>query len=1117
MLRSKRFAGMSMPGLIALAFAFILMGTTMAWSTISTDYTFQYGTGTAVDMTGSASIPTTSDDDGSQTAAPYSIGFPFEFDGTVYNEFSVNSNGLIKLGGTPVVSGTRFNEDFPSFGPPAADMPFLAPFWDDLYLHGDKIRYRLNGVAPNRVLVIEYHAEKYSFNNLEDFRMQVRLYETSNIIEFWYGTLTLQPGANAFNGLIAIAASTSNYGRVIPGAPPQFLTSGSGTVTPPSDVMYTFIPCQRNIAYTGDVAQGGTALMNNRDLLLSGMQVQRGDAVTYQPFAVWMGQYGCADRIYTITISGPAAGDYQVTPAIDTLSSNGTQDIDITFTPQATGVRNATIVVSDDNGRSDTFDLAAEGLTRISYTGNVPQGGTVDMNSGDELMTNIVVRRYSSEDFTPFTITNTNGNASAPGAAITYTLTGTSGGQFSIDPSGESILAGETSTPTITFHPQFRGTIVDTLTVTADGEVRIFPLRAFSVSPEAIFRIGDRFLDSNSELYINEISCVGVQPLTHVITIENPGNEELTIHGVDIFETDTAFGQGAPPYPLRRDQFGNPIPSKDYIVTTTPPVIPSTANSISYPIVVPSEGSTTLYLTFIGYHPGKRFGRAFFRTDATNISTRNAQGVLTEGLLKVDLYGRGVGSRLATDSDGRLASAVHFPQTHIGDSSVAMLTFHNMGVCTLRIWMPMLTIVQGDVEEFRIVKLPGHLIDPATNDLLIPPGMSDTLVLSFWPQQIGSRRAGIRLRTNDSTRGITGITEKGFHYVDLYGIGRADLYASDLEFGQALIGGGPAEHRRGNVTMRNTKPIPMIITQILIEGDDATEFSAGSGWPTLPYILDPGKEVDLGVVFAPAAGGQVGDRDGLIKLITSDGDTVVARLHGVAGTRTVEVNPPAINFAPITLGKVTRRRITITNNSTMPVTLQQPVLSPGSDFTVTSLARLVLVPGQVEYVEVTYSPSTAGASNATLTIPSNSTTGDIQVNLSGTGLKTKFVDADPGSTAIGGNGGSDPLGTPGSQLDNPSVSSVDGALEMHGLALYQSIPNPAREMVEIRYRLAKSGEVELALYDAQGRLVRMLENGHREEGERVVRVNVADLPNGVYHYRLGSNGRTLSRTLTVTR
>ena len=98
-----------------------------------------------------------------------------------------------------------------------------------------------------------------------------------------------------------------------------------------------------------------------------------------------------------------------------------------------------------------------------------------------------------------------------------------------------------------------------------------------------------------------------------------------------------------------------------------------------------------------------------------------------------------------------------------------------------------------------------------------------------------------------------------------------------------------------------------------------------------------------------------------------------------------------------------------------------------------------------------------------------------------------------------------------------SVSGVAGEVTAGGVALRQSVPNPSRDVAEISYTLPTRGEVTLALYDGNGRLVRVLEQGMREAGEQRVMVRVSDLSSGVYHYRLTAAGHTLAQTMTVVR
>ena len=83
-------------------------------------------------------------------------------------------------------------------------------------------------------------------------------------------------------------------------------------------------------------------------------------------------------------------------------------------------------------------------------------------------------------------------------------------------------------------------------------------------------------------------------------------------------------------------------------------------------------------------------------------------------------------------------------------------------------------------------------------------------------------------------------------------------------------------------------------------------------------------------------------------------------------------------------------------------------------------------------------------------------------------------------------------------------------------ALEQGYPNPARDHSNISFTLEQAGETRLILYDLLGREVAALAEGRLEAGEHSVAVDATGLPSGVYIYRLTSNGRTLTQTLTVT-
>jgi len=83
------------------------------------------------------------------------------------------------------------------------------------------------------------------------------------------------------------------------------------------------------------------------------------------------------------------------------------------------------------------------------------------------------------------------------------------------------------------------------------------------------------------------------------------------------------------------------------------------------------------------------------------------------------------------------------------------------------------------------------------------------------------------------------------------------------------------------------------------------------------------------------------------------------------------------------------------------------------------------------------------------------------------------------------------------------------------LSLAQNRPNPTRGSTEIAFSLPKAENVRLAVYDAQGRLVRTLVEGNRSAGTH--QVSVSGLESGVYFYRLETGKASHTRRMVVTK
>ena len=149
-------------------------------------------------------------DDG--VSALTNIGFNFQMCGVTHTQFSANSNGYIQLGSVststnraPLSTATTSNYSIAGLARDGKT--------------GGAVTYLLSGVAPNRVLTVQYatYYPSYLITTVST-NFQIKLYETTNVIELVYGgsvtTTTSYPGQVGFRG--AVPADFAN--RVTPTA-----------------------------------------------------------------------------------------------------------------------------------------------------------------------------------------------------------------------------------------------------------------------------------------------------------------------------------------------------------------------------------------------------------------------------------------------------------------------------------------------------------------------------------------------------------------------------------------------------------------------------------------------------------------------------------------------------------------------------------------------------------------------------------------------------------------------------------------------------------------------------------------------------------------------------------
>jgi len=84
------------------------------------------------------------------------------------------------------------------------------------------------------------------------------------------------------------------------------------------------------------------------------------------------------------------------------------------------------------------------------------------------------------------------------------------------------------------------------------------------------------------------------------------------------------------------------------------------------------------------------------------------------------------------------------------------------------------------------------------------------------------------------------------------------------------------------------------------------------------------------------------------------------------------------------------------------------------------------------------------------------------------------------------------------------------------VALFDPVPNPARQQVTVRYAVPEETDASLRLFDALGRQVRIVQN-RATTGRRKARLDISDLSNGVYVLRLRAGGIVRTQTTTVVK
>jgi uncharacterized repeat protein (TIGR01451 family) len=135
------------------------------------------------------------------------IGFTFNYLGSNYTSLAVSTNGWVRLA-TTVSAGNANSDLYLTTGALT-----IAPWWDDLV--SNSILYQTQGTAPDRVFIVQWNTLSYFTGATQGIQFQVRMYESSNMIEFYYGNLIAGTANSSESASIGIAGNIGGAGNYL--------------------------------------------------------------------------------------------------------------------------------------------------------------------------------------------------------------------------------------------------------------------------------------------------------------------------------------------------------------------------------------------------------------------------------------------------------------------------------------------------------------------------------------------------------------------------------------------------------------------------------------------------------------------------------------------------------------------------------------------------------------------------------------------------------------------------------------------------------------------------------------------------------------------------------------
>jgi hypothetical protein len=747
-------------------------------------------------------------------------------------------------------------------------------------------------------------------------------------------------------------------------------------------------------------------------------------AYTSAPLTVTLTNAGSGNAapltITSITLTGSKASDYAITAntcpvSPNSLNGGASCTVTLTFTPGASGTRNATLTVADNSGGNNQETVTVTGNGILPTTTLTPSS----LSFGDQLVNNTSPSQA---------VTYTNSSSSVL-TINSVTLTGTNPSNYSqTNTCPGSLAVGANCTITVTFTPSTSGsrtanvtisnntsTGSDVLALTGTG---VYPTVSFTPASLTFAAQTVGTTSPGQTVTLTNTGSVQLNITNYSFTGSNPGDfaqthtcgASVAASGTcNITITFTPGASGSRTASLKvsdnssggSDSFGltgtGGTPTASF--STSPlafgTVQIATSKTLS---TVLSNSSTTVPLsvtgvTLTGAYPGDYSQTnncpATLNVGATctitvtftpgATSSRNATLTVNDnvsgGSSTDSLTGTGA---YATASAS--PSSLSFGSQQLNTTSVPMTTtLTNTSSIAANLNINSIAISGANASEY---------VQTNTCPATLAQNATCTITATFTPTGTGSRTATVTVSNNTSSGSTT---------INLTGTGAAakvTLSPTSLSFGTQPVGGTSTAQV---VTVNNVATTSQTISSITMGGANPGDFAQTNNCGT---SLAASSSCSVSVTFTPSSNGT---RTANLTVTTGAGSEI-ATLSGTGGaTPTVSVSPSSVTFSDQGVGTSSgAQAVTISNTGTVALNISSILVNGANagDFAQTNNCGATLAASANCTVSLIFSPSASGTRTGTLTISDNASPATQTVSLSGNGTSVPTVTVSPASVTF---------------------------------------------------------------------------------------------------------------------